>query len=232
LHPSAKKINGLYRGETAMGVKICASILSANYLKLGEELKKAEDAGCDYIHVDVMDGNYVDNMAVGLCVAKWLPMGTKLRLDAHLAVSRPQDFIEAFADAGMNAILFHPDSYPHHMRLIEKIKNYNMLAGIALAPSTSLESVSLLLPHIDIVDQLAVDAGFPNQKYNTTINQKLIDLKLMKERHGYTYEIQVDGGINESTAKMAADAGAEVLISGSTLFESSNMEEIVKRLRE
>lgn len=214
-----------------MAVKVCASILSANYLKLGEELKRAEEAGCDYIHVDVMDGNFVANMAIGLCVAKWLPLATGLRLDAHLAVCNPQDYIDEFADAGMNAILFHPESYTHHFRLIEQIKKRNMLAGVALSPSTSIELVRYLLPELDIVDQLAVNAGFPNQQYNMIVNEKLTLLKSLKEQNNYHYEIQVDGGIDETTADMAANAGAEVLISGSTLFESQDMKAVVGVLK-
>lgn len=214
-----------------MTVKVCASILSANYLKLGEELTRAENAGCDYIHVDVMDGNFVENMAIGLCVAKWLPQGTGLRLDAHLAVSRPQDYIDAFADAGMNAILFHPESYPHHFRLIEQIRKRNMLVGVALSPSSSIELIKYILPELDIVDQLAVNAGFPNQQYNMVANEKLTLLKKLKEQYGYHYEIQVDGGIDENTAGMAAEAGAEVLISGSTLFESKDMTAVVRAFK-
>ena len=215
-----------------MKVKVCASILSANFLKLGEELTRAENAGCEYIHVDVMDGNFVANMAIGLCVAKWLPLGTTLRLDAHLAVSNPQDCIDAFADAGMHSILFHPESYPHHFRLIEQIRNRNMLAGIALSPSTSIELIKDLLPEIDIVDQLAVNAGFPNQEYNKVINRKLAQLKKLKQENGYHYEIQVDGGIDQSTAGMAAEAGAEVLISGSSLFESEDMAAVVREFKD
>jgi len=214
-----------------MSVKISASILSANFLKLGDELKRAEQAGCDYIHVDVMDGNYVGNLAIGLCVAKWLKQGTMLRLDAHLAMQNPQFYIEAFADAGMNAILFHPESYPHHFRLIDQIRKHNMLVGIALSPSMSLECVKNLLPEMDIIDQLAVDAGFPNQKFISIVNQKISMLKQMKEEFGYKYEIQTDGGINMETAKDAIAAGVDVLVSGSALFESEDMVETVRSLK-
>ncbi len=214
-----------------MGVKIGASILSANFLKLGEELKRAEEAGCDYIHIDVMDGNYVKNLAVGLCVTKWLPLGTKLRLDAHLAVVRPQDFIKAFAEAGVNSILFHPEAFVHHCRLIDKIRNYNMLVGLAVSPTMSIATIKHLLPEVDIVDQLAVDAGFPNQTYKPFVNGKLAELKRIREDNGYTYEIQVDGGIDHKTASDALEAGADVLISGSTLFESQDMASAVTLLK-
>jgi len=214
-----------------MSVKICASILSANFLKLGDELKRAEDAGCDYIHVDVMDGNYVKNIAVGLCVTKWLPQGTKLRLDAHLAVNHPQDFIKPFADAGANAILFHPETFVHHCRLIDEIRKHDMLVGIALSPTTSIESVGYLLPEVDIVDQLAVDAGFPNQTYQLFVNDKIKELARIRKENGYKYEIQVDGGVNLGTSQAAIDAGADVLISGSTLFESEDMAAVAAQLR-
>lgn len=214
-----------------MDIKICASILSANFLELGKELKRVENAGCNFIHVDVMDGNYVANMAVGLCVAKWLPLGTTLRLDAHLAIQNPINFVDAFADAGMNSIIFHPETYPHHYMIIDKIKSRNMLAGIALSPTSSIESIKYMLNDLDIIDQLAVNAGFPNQAYRTVVNQKLTELKRLKNEFGYGYELHVDGGINETTAKMAVDSGAEVLISGSTLFESKNMVSVVEKLR-
>lgn len=214
-----------------MSVKISASILSANFLKLGDELKRAEQAGCDYIHVDVMDGNYVGNLAIGLCVAKWLKQGTRLRLDAHLAMQNPQLYIGAFAEAGMDAILFHPESYPHHYRLIEQIRKQGMLVGIALSPSISLECVKNLLPEMDIIDQLAVDAGFPNQKFISIVNQKITTLKRLREEFGYKYEIQTDGGINLETAKAAVEAGVDVLVSGSTLFESDDMAEAVRNMK-
>ena len=214
-----------------MPIKICASILSADFLRLGEELKTAEDAGCDYIHVDVMDGHFVQNMAVGLCVAKWLKKGTSLRLDAHLAVSEPQLFVKAFADAGMNALIFHAEAYPHHFRMIEQIKKHNMLAGVALSPSTGIEDVKYLLPDLDIIDLLAVNAGFPNQSYNTVVNQKIKECKQLKLNKGYDYEIQVDGGINTNTAGMAIAAGADVLILGSGLFESKDMSDVVQTIR-
>jgi ribulose-phosphate 3-epimerase len=215
-----------------MAIKICASILSANFLKLGDELKRAEEAGCDYIHVDVVDGHLARTLAVGLCVAKWLPLGTTLRLDAHLAVSEPQYYIEAFADAGMNALLFHPETYPHHFKIIEEIKKRGMLAGAVLITSASVESIRHLLPDLDIIDQMAVNPGFPNQLYQTVINEKVADLKRRKLECGYSYEIQVDGGINEQTAGMAIEAGADVLISGSALFESRDMTAVVRNIRQ
>jgi ribulose-phosphate 3-epimerase len=214
-----------------MSVKVSASILSANFLKLGDELKRAENAGCDYIHVDVMDGNYVGNMAVGLCVAKWLKHGTALRLDAHLAIQNPHLYIEAFAEAGMDSIIFHPESYPHHYRLIEQIRKNNMLVGIALSPSMSIECVKNMLPEVEIIDQLAVDAGFPNQSYIMAVNNKIEMLKRLKEENGYRYEIQTDGGINTETAREAVSAGVDVLVSGTTLFESEDMVAVVRNLK-
>jgi len=159
-------------------------------------------------------------------------MGTSLRLDVHLAISNPQDFVEAFADLGMHALIFHPESYPHHFRIIEQIKKCDMLAGVALSPSTNIDSIRHLLPELDIIDQLAVNAGFPNQAYNMVTNEKIAELKRRKFEYGYRYEIQVDGGISEQTAKMAIKAGADVLISGSTLFESEDMAAIVKKIKQ
>ncbi len=214
-----------------MDIKVCASILSADFLNLGNELRRAEASGCDYIHVDVMDGVFVKNMAIGLCVAQWLPKGTNLRLDAHLAVCNPQDFIEMFADAGMGAILFHPEAYSHHYALIEKIKRKGMLAGVVLQPSSSIEWIRPMLADIDIIDQLAVNAGFPNQAYNMVVNDKLRELRQLRQEHAFHYEIQVDGGIDKATAGIAIDAGADVLISGSTLFESEDMAATVRAMK-
>lgn len=215
-----------------MEIKVCASILSANFLKLGKELKRAEDAGCDYIHIDVMDGNYVDTLGVGLCIAQWLPKGTSLRLDAHLAVSHPMDFVDAFADAGMNTLLFQPDTCPHHFQLMERIKKRGMLAGVVLMQSAPVDTIRCLLPDIDVVDQMAVGIGYPSQVYRKSVNENLTELKRLKQEHGYAYEIQVDGGIDETTAKMAIDAGAEVLVSGSTLFESEDMAAVVQSFKQ
>lgn len=214
-----------------MAVKVGASLLSANFLELGKELHKAETLGCDLIHIDVMDGSFVNNIAIGKCVMKWLRLGTSLRLDAHLAVHRPLSFVDMFADIPIDAILFHPESCVHHRELIERIRRTNKLVGVALLPAFDLSSIEHLLPELDIVNQLAVNPGFPSQAYNSSANINLKRLKQLKNRHGYAYEIQVDGGISLSTAGMAVEAGAETLVSGSSLFKSDDMGGFIARLK-
>lgn len=214
-----------------MSIKVGASILSANFLVLGEELKKAEEAGCDFIHVDIMDGHYVKNMAVGLCVAKWLKKGTSLRLDAHLAVTDAEFYVEHFVEAGMDAIIFHPDSCENYEQVIDKIRKLGAIPGLALSVDTDINKIEHVFDRVGIIDQLAVNAGFPNQVYNLKANNQLSILSKLKQDKGYEFEIQVDGGINLDTYQMPIEAGADSLISGSTIFESDDMQYVVNKIR-
>lgn len=212
-------------------MKLSASILSADYLNLGRDIGRAADAGCEYLHLDVMDGHFVPNIAVGLCTVEALRSETRMRKDAHLMISNPEIMIKPFADAGADSITIHAEATPHHLRLIRDIKKLGKLAGIALTPETPLEAVRMALCEADIVLQVSVCVGFGGQKIIEPVYEKLRQLRKLRERYGYTYEIQVDGGICVDTYKKALESGADVLVAGSMLFGSADIKKTVQELR-
>ncbi len=213
-------------------MKISASILSADFLHLEEEIKRAEAAGCDYMHIDVMDGHFVPNLAIGICTVESLKSKGNLRKDVHLMISEPERFIDKFAEAGADSITFHAESCPHYFRLIEQIKKQGKLAGIALTPETPVENIRHVLGDVDIVLQVSVNVGFGGQKIIEQTYEKLNALRGFKQRYGYGFEIQVDGGISAETYKDVLDSGAEVLVAGSTLFKAPDMNKVVSKFRE
>jgi len=212
-------------------MKLSASILSADFLSLGTDIDRAFQAGCEILHLDVMDGHFVPNLAVGLGVVEALKGDGRMRKDTHLMVSNPECLIDLFAAAGSDSITIHSESTPHHIRLLRDIKRTGRLAGIALTPETPVEAVRCALEEADIVLQVAVCVGFGGQKAILATFEKLRLLQKLKQEYGYTYEIQVDGGINRLTYKSAMDFGAEVLVCGSTLFGSGDMTRTAEQLR-
>jgi ribulose-phosphate 3-epimerase len=212
-------------------MKISASILSADHLNLGSDINKAKEAGCELLHLDIMDGHFVPNIAVGLCTVEALKNETGIRKDAHLMVSNPETLLLPFAQAGVDSITFHAESTPHHLRLIREIKRLGKLAGIALTPETPVEAIRCALEEVDIVLQVSVCVGFGGQKIIEQAYSKLNQLKELKYRHGYSYEIQVDGGINGQTYQKAIENGAEVLIAGSFLFGAADMTNTVSSMK-
>lgn len=213
-------------------MRISASILSADFLHLKDDIDRAEKAGCDYIHIDVMDGHFVPNLAIGLCTAESLKAVNKLRKDVHLMIAQPERFIDKFAEAGADSITFHAESCPHYFRLIEQIKKQGKLAGIALTPETPIETIQYILGEVDIVLQVSVNVGFGGQKIIKQTYEKLKTLREYKERYGYNFEIQVDGGIGTETYKDVLSNGADVLVAGSMLFKAPDMSEVVSKIRE
>ena len=204
-------------------MKISASILSANYLSLGKDIDRAAEAGCELLHIDVMDGHFVPNIAVGICTVEALRAETRLRKDAHLMISNPEVMIGPFIDAGADSVTFHAEATPHHIRLIRDIHRAGKLAGIALTPETPVEAVRCALEEADIVLQVSVCVGFGGQAIIERVYEKLATLREWKQRYGYHYEIQVDGGINGQTYMKALESGAEVLVAGSLLFGAEDM---------
>ncbi len=217
--------------ERKPAMKLSASILSADHLRLGEEIERAVQAGCELMHLDVMDGHFVPNLAVGLCTIEALRHETRLRKDAHLMISNPEAMIAPFIRAGVDSITIHAESTPHHIRLLREIKKAGIRAGIALTPETPVEAVLTALPEVDIVLQVSVCVGFGGQKFIAPVFEKLRQLRAYKERFGYGYEIQVDGGITFETAATAAQCGAEVLVAGSALFCAADMRAAAESLR-
>jgi ribulose-phosphate 3-epimerase len=212
-------------------MKISASILSADFLRLQDELDRAAWAGCECLHLDIMDGHFVPNLAVGLCTVECMKDFKALRKDVHLMIAEPERFIDAFAEAGGDSITFHAEACPHHFRLIRQIKNAGKLAGIAITPETPVENIRHVLEDVDIVLQVSVCVGFGGQKIIEPVYRKLETLREYKERYGYTYEIQVDGGISEETYARALQSGAEVLVAGSYLFGSWDMNTTVSMIQ-
>jgi ribulose-phosphate 3-epimerase len=219
----------MFRGKI---MRISASILSADFLHLKDDIDRAEKAGCDYIHIDIMDGHFVPNLAIGLCTVESLKAVNKLRKDVHLMIAQPERFIDKFAEAGADSIIFHAESCPHYFRLIEQIKKQGKLTGIALTSETPVETIRYVLGEVDIVLQVSVNVGFGGQKIIKQTYEKLKTLSEYKERYGYRFEIQTDGGISTETYKDVLGSGADVLVAGSMLFKAPDMSEVVRKIRE
>lgn len=212
-------------------MKLSASILSADYLNLGKDIDRAYGAGCEILHLDVMDGHFVPNIAVGVCTLEALKNEKRMRKDAHLMIDNPEAMIQPFIDAGADSVTIHAESTPHHIRLLRDIKKKGLLAGIALTPETPVESIRCALPEANIVLLVSVCVGFGGQSIIEHVYEKLEFLREYKARYGYFYEIQIDGGINTHTYKKALESGAEVLVAGSFLFGSMDMKNTVQSLK-
>lgn len=212
-------------------MRLSASILSADYLNLGKDIDRAGEAGCELLHLDIMDGHFVPNIAVGLCTVEALKNENRLRKDAHLMISNPEVMIRPTALAGADSITFHAEATPHHLRLIRDIKSMGKLAGIALTPETPVESILCALGEADIVLQVSVCVGFGGQKIIEPVYGKIEQLKAFKLRHGLSYEIQVDGGINAHTYARVLESGADVLVAGSFLFGAPDMKQTVDSMK-
>ena len=214
-------------------IKISPSILSADFSKLGKEIENLEKAGADLIHIDVMDGHFVPNITIGPDVINKLRKYTSLPFDVHLMISPVHDFIKNFADAGADIITIHPEATNDLQSSIKKIKSLNKKTGISLNPETPVSKVLPLLNLIDLVLIMSVNPGFGGQKFmketleKVKVLRKEIDLKKLKT------EIEIDGGINFENAKLAREAGVDILVSGTTIFKENegNLKKNIQLLR-
>ena len=211
--------------------KVSASILSANWLKLGEELKRAEEAGCDCIHVDVTDGHFVANLTMGMDITRAVCGYTSLRTDVHLMIDEPGRFISAFADAGADSITFHHEATAHPFELIREIKKHGKLAGVALDPATPVEMIEHYLDQVDLVLLVAVCVGFGGQRFIDAVDEKIKRLAQMRQEKQLQFEIQVDGGINTSNGEEKRALGVDNLVGGSMIFLSEDIKETVRLLK-
>ena len=206
----------------ASSIKISPSILSADFSKLGEEVSSLDKAGADYIHVDVMDGHFVPNITIGPDVIKKLRKYTSLPFDVHLMISPVHNFIKNFADAGADIITIHPEATDNLAESILKIKKLNKKVGLSLNPGTKIDVILKFLDQIDLVLIMSVNPGFGGQKFMPEVLTKVKDLTSIKEDKGMKFDIEIDGGINFENSKAAIKAGANILVSGTTIFKDNN----------
>tara|TARA_B100001173_G_scaffold279008_1_gene261497 strand:- start:19 stop:678 length:660 start_codon:yes stop_codon:yes gene_type:complete len=203
-------------------IKISPSILSADFSQLGNEIKKLEESGADLIHVDVMDGHFVPNLTIGPPVIKALRNYTKLSFDVHLMISPVHKYIKNFAEAGSDIITIHPETTENLSQSITLIKKLNKKVGVSLNPNTKIEVIETELKNIDLVLVMSVFPGFGGQKFIPETIGKIKDLKAIKDKNNYSFDIEVDGGINFSNSKEVINAGANILVSGTTIFKENN----------
>jgi len=202
-------------------IKISPSILSADFSRLGDEIKRLEDGGADLIHVDVMDGHFVPNLTIGPPVIKSLRKHTKLPFDVHLMISPVHKYIKDYADAGADIITFHPETSTNLNETISLIKSLKKFVGVSLNPDKEINLIEDQLKEIDLVLIMSVYPGFGGQKFIPDVLDKIKKLKDIKEKNNYKFDIEVDGGINFLNSKEVLNAGANILVSGTTIFKEN-----------
>jgi ribulose-phosphate 3-epimerase len=216
-------------------IRIAPSILSANFLKLGEEVNKVEQAGADLVHVDVMDGRFVPNITVGPMIVKALRKQTRLPLDVHLMIVEPEKYVEEFATAGADIITVHVEATIHLQRLVKRIRELGKKAGVSLNPHTPLTAIEWVLGDVDLVLIMTVNPGFGGQSFIPQMIQKIELLRQQVDRYSLPVDIEVDGGIKVDNIANVAGAGADIVVSGSGIFQTvdygATIGEMKKRTR-
>ncbi|MDO5011585.1 MAG: ribulose-phosphate 3-epimerase [Intestinibacter bartlettii] len=213
-------------------IKLAPSILSADFARLLEDVKKVEKAGCEYLHIDVMDGHFVPNITLGPAIVKSLRKDVNMVFDAHLMIENPDNYIKEFADAGCDIIVVHQEACTHLHRTIQNIKSHGIKAGVALNPATPIETIKYVLQDVDMVLLMSVNPGFGGQSYIPVVTQKIKELKALIDEMGLDIDIEVDGGVKPSNISEVVNAGANVIVAGSAIFNAGDIDEAVKSLRE
>ena len=203
-------------------IQISPSILSADFSQLGAEIKRLEEGGADMIHVDVMDGHFVPNLTIGPPVIKALRKHCSLKFDVHLMISPVHKYIKAYADAGADIITIHPEATQNLGNSIKTIQDLEKKVGVSLNPESKIELISEYLEQIDLVLIMSVNPGFGGQKFMPEVLDKIKQLKKIQEEKKISFDIEIDGGINFENSKTAIEAGANILVSGTTIFKSNN----------
>ena len=203
-------------------IKISPSILSADFSQLGVEIKRLEEGGADMIHVDVMDGHFVPNLTIGPPVIKALRKQCDLKFDVHLMISPVHKYIESYADAGADIITIHPEATDNLEASILKIRELNKKVGVSLNPESRIDLIRNFLDKIDLILIMSVNPGFGGQKFMPEVLEKIKELKKIQNDNNLDFDIEIDGGINFDNCKDAIEAGANILVSGTTIFKSNN----------
>ncbi|MGO2265423.1 MAG: ribulose-phosphate 3-epimerase [Vagococcus salmoninarum] len=213
-------------------MKIAPSILSADFANLERDVVLVEKAGADYIHVDVMDGQFVPNITLGPNIVSAIRPVTKLPLDVHLMIMNPERFVDDFAKAGADFIVIHQESTIHLHRTLQMIKNAGVKAGVVINPGTPVATLKDVLSMVDLVLVMTVNPGFGGQAFIPEMTEKIAELAALRKTHNYSYEIEVDGGIDAESAKLCAQAGADVFVAGSYVYNSDSPAARIQALRD
>ncbi|MED1864282.1 ribulose-phosphate 3-epimerase [Fictibacillus nanhaiensis] len=212
-------------------IKIAPSILSADFSRLGDDIKAVEEAGADYIHVDVMDGHFVPNITIGPLVVQAIRPVTKLPLDVHLMIENPDRYIEEFAKAGADIISVHVEASPHLHRTVQLIKQQGVKAGVVINPATPVDSIKHILQDVDLVLLMTVNPGFGGQAFIESVVPKIKEVSDLVKTQGLNIEIEVDGGVNPETARLCVEAGANVLVAGSAIYGKNDLKDAIEAIR-
>lgn len=213
-------------------MKIAPSILSADFANLERDVVLVEKAGADYIHVDVMDGQFVPNITLGPNIVSAIRPVTKLPLDVHLMIMNPERFVDDFAKAGADFIVIHQESTIHLHRTLQMIKNAGVKAGVVINPGTPVATLKDVLSMVDLVLVMTVNPGFGGQAFIPEMTEKIAELAALRKKYNYNYEIEVDGGIDAESAKLCAQAGADVFVAGSYVYNSDSPAARIQALRD
>jgi ribulose-phosphate 3-epimerase len=212
-------------------IKVAPSILSADFAKLGDEIKDVEAGGADYIHVDVMDGHFVPNITIGPLIVNAVRPVTDLPLDVHLMIENPDQYIPLFAEAGADIISVHVETCQHLHRTVHMIKDAGVKAGVVLNPATPVESVRHIIQDVDLVLLMTVNPGFGGQTFIHEVLPKIREVKEMVDKLDKDIEIEVDGGVNAQTAELCIEAGANVLVAGSAVYGNADRQKAIESIR-
>lgn len=214
-----------------MNIKIAPSILSADFARLGSEIKEVEEGGADWIHVDVMDGHFVPNITIGPLIVDAIRPHTEMPLDVHLMIEQPEKYVSDFAKAGADIITVHQEATVHLHRVVHQIKELGVKVGVALNPATSLNTIETIIPDLDMILLMTVNPGFGGQKFIPSVLEKIKKLRTSLYESGLSHiDIEVDGGVNNETAKTIVEAGANILVAGSAVFGQRDRKAAIQAL--